>query len=306
MRKLVKELCILLSVSALMLVLTNWVYIVLDQSDLNDTKKYQMIPDNITISNIGSSHGEYAFDYNELPNETGFNFALSSASLSYDYRVLLAYEDHLENNGVMFIPVSYFSLYGVDEIDRSEFESKNKRYYDILPPKYIKNYSFMTDVYEHWLPVVSAQERLFEVLTGNTYNEREELWSRSAWDIDVMEDAEQAHYRHFEQYGSQLNQNEVQALYDIVEFCKSKNIRPIMITTPYLNEYNHLVSEDFLEDFHAVIADVELTGAEYYDYSSDERFSNEYDYFMNSDHLNIEGARKFTDIIKTEILDCGD
>lgn len=42
---------------------------------------------------------------------------------------------------------------------------------------------------------------------------------------------------------------------------------------------------------------VDKTGIEYYDYSFDERFSNNLDYFMDVDHLNKKGAKKFTKIV---------
>jgi hypothetical protein len=47
---------------------------------------------------------------------------------------------------------------------------------------------------------------------------------------------------------------------------------------------------------------VENTGARYFDYSLDSRFSNRYDWFMNGDHMNREGAREFVDILNNEII----
>ena len=75
-----------------------------------------------------------------------------------------------------------------------------------------------------------------------------------------------------------------------------------MITTPYTEEYNALVSDEFLEEYHGVLKEAEEYGAEYYDYSSDYRFSTHPELFMNSDHLNHDGAKKFMDILKKEVI----
>ena len=43
------------------------------------------------------------------------------------------------------------------------------------------------------------------------------------------------------------------------------------------------------------------TSVNYYDYSHDDRFYNNLDYFSDSDHLNEEGAAYFTDILWNEV-----
>lgn len=55
----------------------------------------------------------------------------------------------------MFIPISYFSFLGKAEIERESFESRNKRYYKILPPDLIKEYDEYTAFFVK-LPALSA------------------------------------------------------------------------------------------------------------------------------------------------------
>lgn len=75
------------------------------------TDKFMSIEGNIEISNTGSSHGLRAFNYDDIEEYNCFNFALVSQSLSYDYRLVSYYSDQLADNGVMFIPISYFSFF---------------------------------------------------------------------------------------------------------------------------------------------------------------------------------------------------
>ena len=92
----------------------------------------------------------------------------------------------------------------------------------------------------------------------------------------------------------------------MIQLCRDKDIEPILVTTPYLAEYPNAAKENdpsFFNDFYGVIAEIQAnTGVRYYDYSSDERFSSRYDLFINTDHLNREGARQFTNILMEEVL----
>ncbi len=60
---------------------------------------------------------------------------------------------------------------------------------------------------------------------------------------------------------------------------------------------------NFYGDFYSVVNQVvDDTGVAYYDYAFDERFSSNYSWFMNSDHLNKEGAKQFVNILMKEII----
>lgn len=80
-----------------------------------------------------------------------------------------------------------------------------------------------------------------------------------------------------------------------------------MITTPYLYEYTSAVREidsDFMIDFMTIIDEIQIeTGTEYYDYSEDKRFADHYELFCDMDHLNNEGAEKFTTMIINELVE---
>lgn len=271
--------------------------------------KFDDVEPGIQVANVGSSHGLWGFCYQDIEIEKKcFNFAMESQSLSYDYRVLEQYQDKLAENGVMFVVVSYFSFYGEDETAEPDFEAKNTRYYSILSPKYIKNYTLMNDVTSHYMPVLGAQEGIVERLKKNQdkENQPEEIWKRKASDLNIPENAQAAETRHIENRKDSsgkmiVNQEEIEALYKLIELCELKNIRVVMVTTPYLREYNELVPDDFLNEFHEIVQTVQVdTEVEYYDYSKDERFVDSEDLFMNSDHLNKEGAIKFMDILWLE------
>lgn len=305
MKKFLTTLTVYLSLLALLVWGINSWYRIMDKSDDNWTNKFASVPPHIRVCNFGSSHGLYSFNYEDVQEElTCFNFALASQSLSYDLRILQQYKDRLDEGCLVFIPVSYFSFFGVEETREADFPSKNKQYYDFLPPKLIKDYDFSTHVFERYLPSLDAYETLPAVLFRGRTSSNEEIWSRSAEDMDVSADAAQAYERHLveekldEQGKRRQNTEEIEALRQIIALCREKKTVPILVTTPYLREYLEEVdrrSPDFYEEFYGIIYGiVQETGVDYLNYAADPQFIDRKDLFMNADHLNKEGARQFT------------
>ncbi|MBR1658618.1 MAG: hypothetical protein IJ697_09180 [Synergistaceae bacterium] len=271
------------------------------------------VPDGIQICNFGSSHGLYGFNYKDAEGKyTCFNFGLSSQYLEYDYKILQYYRDKIQKGAVVFIPVSYFSFFGKPEYEEKSFASKNKRYYKFLPREMITKYDWKTDLYVNYLPALSPEglSTLAKLLL-NIASSNDKAWEVTADPIKVNNDAKEAYERHIvSHYGSNCKRvrrhDAFEALYGIIKLCHDIGVRPIMITVPYLKEYTDTVKTndpEFFGDFYAVIDEIKRnTGIEYYDYAFDSRFCKNYKLFMNSDHLNREGARLFTDILFREVL----
>lgn len=308
MKRFIKKLLAFVLAFISVLTAVNFAYVKLRKLD---TDKFSAIPETIQICNFGSSHGRDGFNYENIESEYNcFNFGLSSQTLSYDYRLFQYYGDHIVAGTIVFIPISYFSLFGTDETSRDEFFAKNKRYYSILPASLIKEYDYKTNLYVKYLPALATDtSNLIKALLGKPENAFEQL---GVEDISIH-----AKYRFESHVGDNKmfydgdghrieNQEEIGALYALIKECQKKGAVPILITTPYLHEYTDIIKEntpDFYDQFYSIIDRVVRdTGAEYYDYAFDERFASEYSWFLNSDHLNKEGARNFTNIVMQEIV----
>ena len=108
--------------------------------------------------------------------------------------------------------------------------------------------------------------------------------------------------RHFENKAEYFEADKIQDLINLIEVCQKKGITPILITTPFTVYYNQYVSEEFLQGFYQTIQSVTSAyGVSYYDYSHDERFQTNLQYFGDADHLNGEGAEWFTGLLMEEI-----
>lgn len=315
MKKLIKKLLIFIITVLLIAETVNFAYMKRREPDPDGTNKFSSIPDKIQICNFGTSYGG-RFNYKDLENEYDcFNFALSSQSPSYDYRLFQYYGDHIVDGAVVFIPIAYFSLFGIEETRREDFLSKNGRYYSILPPSLIKEYDYRAGVYARYFPALTANTgKLIVTLLGETVRDNFEEYEKVTTDIEVGKTVKARVYHllgdervYYDTDGNRIeNREEIGALYALIRGCQEKGAIPILITTPHLHEFTDAVrevAEDFYDQFYAIIDEVVRdTGVDFYDYAFDERFVSEYSLFSDSDHLNKEGGRVFVDILMQETV----
>lgn len=315
MKKFIKNIAVLGLILAIITFTINCIFVKWYMPDVDYTNKFKDIPDTLDVCNFGSSHGMYGFNYDDISGEYGcFNFGLTGQSLSYDYRLFQNYSDHIKEGTVVFLTVSYFSFFGEDETLDESFEEKNRRNYVILPPSLIKNYDLKTHIYVKYLPLLGYDLRaLIKTIRGDIQDDNIDFfWTRNAKDIDVSADALRAYSRHIslktdsESGEMIINREEIDALRSLIKGIQDKGAIPILVTTPFLSEYTDAVitnSPDFLNQYYSIIDDITgETGAAYYDYAFDERFSKNYDMFINSDHLSKIGAAEFVDILMHEVV----
>jgi len=293
----------------------NWIYV----EKTHDVNKFDYVPSDIEICNLGSSHGVHSYYYKDIEDQyVCFNFALDSQVLSYDERVLECYQNKLAPGGIVIVDISFFAPWGKPETEDESFESKNQRYYEILPPKLIKEYDLYTDVMVYRFPSLNAgiQQVLSTIISPNnndasiplSYPEFNDVVDLSILEEDVTASCKRHIIQNKRNEDGELfiNEEEQQALYKIVEICRKQNVTPIFVTCPYLKEYTDEIASkdpDFYEQFYGWINAISnQLGVEYFDYSLDERFIHDYSLFYNGDHMNSLGARKFTDILYEEVI----
>ena len=202
----------------------------------------------------------------------------------------------------MLIPVSYFS-FNNEVVNENEAEAMSLRYYHFLSPENIPNYDPYIDITTNKLPILSAGEDILKLLPDFKLF----IIALAADDngIDMEEftrRAQERYSRHFDNKEEYFLPERIQNLYDIINYCKERDITPILITPPFSSYYRDLVPETFLQEFQETVNSIASdTGVEYYDYSYDDRFRGNLSYFMDADHLNEEGAAYFVEILISEI-----
>ena len=176
------------------------------------------------------------------------------------------------------------------------------RYYHFLSPENIPGYDPYVDIITNRLPILSAGEDILKLFPDLNLA----LTVHAAdTGTDVAEFARRAgerYSRHFDNKEEYFMPERIDELYAIINCCKAHKITPVLITTPFSKYYRDLVSQDFLLEFEETVDKIASdTGVRYYDYSNDERFRENLDYFSDSDHLNEAGAEAYMDILWDEI-----
>lgn len=179
------------------------------------------------------------------------------------------YNEDLAEGGIMFIPVPYFS-FNTEAADPNDIEAISVRYYRILSPRYNPDYSFYKDLIAVLFPILSADDKIFELFKPpitfpSLFENRQSIVYTAETALDTSDDPEQAgspaeeiygtekvqefeakgyarYQRHFENKTAYFEADKEQSLMNIIELCKVKNVTPVLITTPFTIYYNQYIA----------------------------------------------------------------
>lgn len=310
---IIRVTCVLLAAAVLLQVVQLWY-----RKNIGDMKRFSNVPDNIMVANVGSSHGECDFLYDDLKNQgiTCFNFGIQAQTIEYDEKILNNFIDKMAENSYIIVPVSYMTfMLSDDTLSEEDFELKNNRYYSFMKYQNMIGVTFPEYFKTKYLAYFYTDMRVqlsdyFENLFTGKKSESEERATTTMSDMDsatIENNAKSAYERHVlnfkEKDGYAFRDDLIEKVYAIIEKCREHNITPILITTPYSKAYNDCVEPEFLEQFNSVVDRiVKDSGVQYYDYARDDRFYDDYSLFLDTDHLNNKGALKFTDIVYDECI----
>ena len=310
MKRYLLKLSIFASIIIILSLIINFCYLAKKNWDPDGVKKYESMPESIEICNFGSSHGQNGICYENLDNSAHcFNYANGGQTLSYDYRLLKYYSGNLEEGAVVYITLSYHSLFRNEETKDANFASRNRKYYRILPKELIKEYDLKTNFYIKYIPGLISYEDLLGTFGLDT-GKKEVSWTEKTTSEQAKKYSITRAAEHITSYlveGERvLNLEEYNSLISMIDLCYAEGFVPILITTPFLQEYNEAVSKEdptFFATFYDIIENIcNDKSVSYFDYSHDIRFSNNYNLFMNADHLNKSGALLFTELLLNETL----
>lgn len=285
-----------------------------------EVEKMRNIPNHLKLANLGSSHGQLAFYYSNQLNYMAFNFALSSQTPEYDYAILKANIEKFDEDAVLLIPISYFSLYMFEHAFDADFDVRNDRYYSILKPSEILYYSLYEDML-HRLKIESGRnimnfkyiindEELLAELKLPYGNFPEEGWNLEAtrlefieqWAIDRWNFWSTQRFNLDNSNLGVINSNIFETYIEIVNLSKDNNITPVFITLPVTSYLNNVIPMQFHDKFKNDIQKLaKLTDTLYLNYAYDSRFVYDPSLFVDTDHLNKKGAIYMTSIVINDL-----
>lgn len=307
MKRFVLKKGLFIALLATCLVVVNCLYVksgtYKERQARKETTKFKEIPDDLSVVNFGSSHGQYALDY-EGTGVGGFNFALSYQDFYYDLQIAKHYKNHLSRGAVVLIPVSFFS-FGTDQ-ENDPNSSYHSRYYGLLPYKRIIGHNVFEYFKRVYCPILLRGDELilkkddpeaFMLIARNKHSRArlEELGELAAAQDRDRIDPSQA-----------LLRKNTRCLRELIAFCSSRGWKPLLITTPFSDYYIKHFTESSLDSFRTRVLKVsEEYSVPYLDYSRDPRFLWNPSLFADTTHLNTIGRAEFTRIVLDYLENAG-
>jgi hypothetical protein len=260
----------------------------------------------IEILVMGSSHANFGINplYFGRP---AYNFSNASQCLYQDYKVLLKYLPECKNVKMVIIPISYFSIQS--DLAKSP-EAWRCAYYAFYLGVQAGNPISMYDLKDYsalflWdgpLKVIKGIRNINKMdINEYGYQTPEKSKSNINEIINDNEGKRRAAY-HDKFMSSSLIDLNVSALEGMANELTKRNIQIIFVTTPVFKTYQQHISK---ANYDVMTRTMDMMSKKYsaksFNYFYDNRF--EINDFLDNDHLNAEGARKFSIILKNEIID---
>lgn len=275
------------------------------------TYKYEWMQehaDEVETLVFGSSHAMYGIRPEYLSGKA-FNLAFESQVLAYDDFLLEYSAPKYKKLKTVILPISYFTFFLRFEDEPHWYKARYHHIYmDCKIHPYSLRYNFELGHY------MTAKKKFYDFVKkvrdnkpmliidqygwGTIYKHnpaRVKIWSKPTNGKKIWETAKD--WSHVDEIMVSFER--------IAEFCKSRNIQLVLITTPTWKSYYENLDKAQLEKMYDLIhEECEKYHLVYLDYLRDSRFT-ETD-FHDVSHLSDVGAAKFTKILNEDIRNIGE
>ena len=308
MKKLFAKLLLLVLPIAGILFILNQFYIKSNYwKAKDDIYKFNFVPDKIELANVGSSHGQVNLFYADFPEYITFNFGLPAQDHSHSYALLKQFLSHVNKNAVVLIPISYFEI--VRRSPADEVKIRRVRYYRFLKRKYMKeadDWKLLEYILYSAVPVLTAKENMLKLYKSPFDIPAEKINIFDGKIIHHTEDELKEYARKKYEYWTdpQYEKGEEGFSYNfnaackLIDFCKEHSLIPVLYTAPITDILNAYFdrADGFFDTFYRFIDELQkkYPDIKYFDYSHNADFSPNHEIFLDSDHLNRDGAKLFT------------
>ena len=260
---------------------------------------------------FGRSHA-YSIDY-EYYDKTGVNFALGGrdlASIEYLLDQFLPVCDSLEE---VILFVSYTSLY----FDNTAMSSGNLNdarkalYYSVPIMRPITLSDINNFVFGKFFSFIQADHgwSLIKKATAGAIESPNEFAKEGTFltEEEMVHSGEKQSTRDIldrynaSRYNPHVAKDNEIIFKNIMTKCQKHHIKIRLIQAPYFHTYVERVPQDMIAELDGVVRQVATDyHIDYMDFSTDNQFTNSITLFSNADHLNKEGRKIFTSIIKNK------
>ena len=242
---------------------------------------------------VGSSHAYYGIKPSELSG-SAYNLAFTAQDIWYDCKIVKKSVDEFPNLTRVLFTISALS-YRDSIADRDELKWREQLYF------YTWKFQARDDTGDRIYSKIGISEVAFaaEQKKSRLIDEPNRGWvGLSAADWDVTTGAASA-AKHLIKPSQRRDQNR-ELLVKAIQNCQKHKIECVLVVTPKHRSYLDNLDAKLAEETARISHDVaEQTAVRLLDYSADTRF--EVGDFFDADHLNENGAVKFTRILNDNL-----
>lgn len=270
----------------------------------NFAVKHEVLEKNIDRAEIivaGSSHA-YLGIKPQMLDVPAVSIAYAGQDIYYDSQILLKYLSQANRVKLVIVTLSYISFeYLKEDSVGGKQTAFYQKFWEIPPPTpgfRLADYSAiaMNGIQPSRYYLLTGKSSGIEIIddSGGSAIER----GTKLYDVRHGEIAVKRHDAELKE--KYIAQNR-QYLDELFTELKLRNIQAVLVTTPNFHTYyDNLNPERYLRMQNEIQSLQQKYGLEYYNYMKDERFVAED--FGDSNHLNTQGAEKFTRILKNEVI----
>ncbi len=256
----------------------------------------------IEILTLGNSHALAAFRPESF-SLAGFNLGFRSQSLYYDAMLALTYIEQLPKLKIVLVPISSFSFwYNLESTNIDWRESFYNQTFDIRPESGKQKLSDFSK-----LKLYGFKKSLSYLFLKQNDKDLRHI-SQSGWEgrtynplkISDRKGKKRAEFHKSICFEANSGKN-LESLHALLRELSKRDIKCVLVTTPTYGTYYHHLDKGLLLESKKIINQlVDKYSCSYFNYLKDNRFNKED--FYDNDHLNSEGAEKFSQIIDNEII----
>lgn len=254
---------------------------------------------------LGTSESQCAINP-DLLNTMACNLAFDGQPISINYYLLNKYIDEMSNLNTVFLEVNSVKFY--DDLNIAEWNGYiYSIFYNIkykVDPLSLKNYSLVYSNYQYFTTIFfnyfnpfsyKYHINKFGYITNDFYDRFEKI----KFDTALIDETFVMRYKFEDQNNFSLNKEFYKK---IIEKCMHKGLKVVLITPPLYKTFSNQIPNKAKMEINSFILNlIEEYNLKYFDFSCDNRF-NLYD-FKDDNHLNSNGAKKFSGIINTILND---
>ncbi len=273
-----------------------------------DWKRYERMPAELTIANLGSTCDANNFDYSYW-DMVGFNFASGPQDMYYDNQLLEQYGKRLRKGAVVFICLSEFAFL----VDKYKMDYRNYKYYGYVEPGRILNYTPRKAAMIKHCPGLLYSKCLKQEIKGYIKKllRYEQHKNRSA--APLKDSAKQMMRNWMREFGWEngvrvtAEQRETMArswslFMSDIEYCRENDLVPVVVIPPFVDHLKNEMPVGVLDEcLWRYIAAIEEQGIRVISFWDDSELANE-KYYRTPICLNEDGKKLFNCKLRSAVF----